>query len=675
MNTIHLLVLSILVFLAGSILSLLSKSSRTARMVSGIAGFLASAIGFTSALLAGQGFSHTLLISGIPPFGSFVLSMDYLSAFMVGVICLLGFAVNIYSIQYLKEYEDFNLRLMGFSSNLFIVGMILVVTVANAFYFLIFWEIMTLTSYFLVTYNTQKNESILAGYLYFFAAHTGTALILISFLLLATKAENFDFSAFRLATYSPAVSNTIFLLAFFGFGVKAGIVPFHFWLPSAHPAAPSHISALMSGIMIEIAIYGIIRVSIDFLDGSELWWAFLVLLFGAISAIFGAFFALSESDLKRLLAYSSVENVGLILLGVGSGMVGISQQLPVLTILGLVSALYHLLNHAFFKSLLFMGAGSIISQVGTHDLNKMGGLSRRMPWTALTFFIAVLGVTAIPPVNGFISEWLLYQSFFNASQVQIFSVRAFAPILAIITALSGAIAVMVYVKAYSSAFSGPFKNSKAASANESSNAMLFSLLYLAVGCIILGVASPLLVTPITSVASEFTSLPPIKLSNGWSINLPTVGQAAISPPLFTFLFLTLLIIPFLIFFLFRRRHTSTRNVKDPWSCGYGYSPRMSVTAASFYQPVKVNFHPIYWLRSVTDLPFQTIRGFSVNLKTQIIRAEPYIETIITKPISRLVETAGLWIQAMQMGDIRVYCLYIIVTLAILLIAIFGRSGL
>ena len=325
MNTIQLLVLSILVFSVGAILSLLCNSSRTARFVSGISGLLASAIGFTSAISSGQELSNTLSYNGIPPFGSFVLSMDHLSAFMVGVICLLGFAVNIYSISYLRDYETFNLRTMGFFSNLFIAGMILVVTTANAFYFLIFWEVMTLTSYFLGIYNTKNNESIRAGYLYLFVAHTGTVLIMISFLILFMHVGNFDFSAFRLTSYSLSTRNFIFLLAFFGFGAKAGIVPLHFWLPRAHPAAPSHISALMSGIMIETAIYGIIRVSIDFLGATELWWAFVILVFGALSAIFGAFFALSEKDLKRLLAYSSVENVGLILLGVGLGIVGLSQ--------------------------------------------------------------------------------------------------------------------------------------------------------------------------------------------------------------------------------------------------------------------------------------------------------------------------------------------------------------
>jgi hydrogenase-4 component B len=601
--------------------------------------------------------------------------MDHLSAFMVGVICLLGFAVNIYSISYLRDYETFNLRTLGFFSNLFIAGMILVVTTANAFYFLIFWEVMTLTSYFLVIYNTKNNESIRAGYLYLFVAHTGTVLIMISFLILFMHVGNFDFSAFRLASYSLSTRNFIFLLAFFGFGAKAGIVPLHFWLPRAHPAAPSHISALMSGIMIETAIYGIIRVSIDFLGATELWWAFVILVFGALSAIFGAFFALSEKDLKRLLAYSSVENVGLILLGVGLGMVGLSQQRPVLTILGFVGALYHLLNHAFFKSLLFMGAGSIISQMGTHDLNKMGGLARRMPVTAFTFFIAALGVTAMPPLNGFISEWLLYQSFFNASQIQIFSVRAVAPLLAIIMAFSGAIAVMVYVKAYSSAFSGPFRNPKAVSAHEAPNAIIFSLSFLAAGCVILGLASPLLITPIATVAAEFTNVPPTTFTNGWSILLPTVGQASLSPPLIASLFLILLIVPFLIVLILGSRRTNKRSVKDPWSCGYGYAPPMSISAGSFFQPVMANFHPIYWLRSVTDQPFQIIRSFTVVLKSQILRAEPYVEIIITRPVTRLVETAGQWIQALQMGDIRVYCLYIIITLAILLIAIFGRSGL
>ena len=261
--------------------------------------------------------------------------------------------------------------------------------------------------------------------------------------------------AFATRNLSAGLRDILFVLFFFGFGAKAGIVPLHFWTPDTYAAAPGHISALMSSVMKKTAVYGVLRFCVDLLGIPDTWWGLTVLSFGTLSVVFGAFYALTERDLKRLLAYSSVENLGIILMGVGVGMLGITLQAPLLAVLGFLAALYHMLNHAFFKGLLFLDAGAVIEQAGTSNLNQMGGLNRRMPWTALTFLIASLAAVAMPPLNGFVSEWFTYQALLKSAGTGLFALRVFAPLFAVLLALAGGLAVMVYLKAYGGAFAGP----------------------------------------------------------------------------------------------------------------------------------------------------------------------------------------------------------------------------
>ncbi len=427
MDAIQLLLLSVLVFGIGSLASLLlNGSSRPARYVSGIAGMLGSLVGLLAVIFAIINPPAGLELPVPLPFGHFYLQMDGLSTLMIGMIAVLGFVASLYSINYLEQYDQRNLGVLGFFTNLFIAMMLLVVTVANAFYFLVFWEMMTLASYFLVVFESEKKQAIRAGYLYMLVAHAGGALIMVSFFLFYAITGSFDFDTFSQAQLPPALRNVIFLLAFIGFGAKAGMVPLHIWMPEAYWAAPSHVSALMASVMKKTAIYGILRICVDLLGASVLWWGFLVLFFGALSAVLGVLFALAERDLKRMLAYSSVENVGIILLGIGTGMVGVATQQAVVALLGFLAALYHALNHSFFKGLLFLGTGSVDYRLHTRDLNEMGGLARRMPWTGLAFLTGALAVAAIPPLNGFVSEWFTYQALFNLSSNPNFTVRVIA---------------------------------------------------------------------------------------------------------------------------------------------------------------------------------------------------------------------------------------------------------
>jgi hydrogenase-4 component B len=431
----------------------------------------------------------------------------------------------------------------------------------------------------------------------------------------------------------------------------------------------------MSGVMIKTGVYGLLRICVDLLGGSVSWWGFIVLTFGVLSAVFGAFYALAESDIKKLLAYSSIENVGIILMGVGLGMLGLSSGQPVLTVLGFLAALYHLLNHAFFKGLLFLGAGAVIKASGTHNLNQMGGLSRRMPWTALTFLTGVLAVTAIPPLNGFVSEWFTYQAMLNAAGNGQFLLRVFAPLYAVLLAMAGALAVMVYIKAYGGAFTGPAHNEDAASAKEAPVPALIALIYLALGTIVLGLGAPWIAPRIAAIAADFAGQPSIAVGAGWVISPGDAFTSVVSTPLVAILLIGLLIVPVLVVAAYGGWRASRRYDVEPWMCGYGYNARMSVRASSFDQPVKVSFQPLYWIRTIVYGPYRAIKDFSHATTDAIRRVEPVVENAVTRPALRFVEIAGQWIQTLQMGDIRLYCLYIIITLAILLIALFGRSGL
>jgi hydrogenase-4 component B len=667
MDAIQFLLLAITLYSLAAIAALFTRARL---IITGLGLLAAAAGGLASASALGAIATPAISLLQLPPFGALELQLDLLSALLVGLIALIGFAASLYT-----SGSPISQGVGGFFTNLFLASMLLVVAAGNAFFFLIFWELMTLLSYFLVIWENEKKDVIRTGYIYMLAAHAGAALLMVAFLLLYQQAGSFDFKALRGVTLSPNLKNVIFILAFLGFGVKAGMAPLHFWTPGAYSAAPSHASALMAAVMKKTAVYGILRFCVDVLGAPAWWWGFVVMAFGAFSTVIGAFYALSERDIKRLLAYSSVENVGIILLGVGVGMTAMAVQLPIVAALGFLAALYHLLNHAFFKSLLFLGAGSLIEQAGTADLNRMGGLGRRMPWTALTFLLACLAVAAIPPLNGFVSEWFTYQALFSASQAPLFTLRVFAPLFAIVLALSGALAVMVYVKAYGGAFSGPPRSQVAHHAREAPRSQRFSLVYLALGCLALGLGAPLAAPWLARVAASVAGSAPIRAAGGWQVFPAEPGQGVLSTPLLALLLLGLLAAPWLIVALYGGRRARRRSGVEPWSCGYGYGPSMSLPASGFDQPVRLAFQPLYRLRRMLDRPFMAIAGAARLAVQNILRAEPVVETAVTRPTTRLVETAGQWIQALQMGDIRVYCLYIILTLGILLIVIFGGSGL
>src|SRR5574337_1089901 len=440
--TLNLLLLTLGGFGAGAAGAVLA-ARRPA--VSRWAGHACALIGAMAAFALGAaglaGGTLDVMIPALLPVGGLSLGMDRLSAFFVLVIAVAAIPSAVYAIAYTRAYEGrYSLEGMGLGFNACLAGMVLVVLARNVLTFLVMWEAMSLASYFLVMTEAEHRETQQAGWIYLVMTHAGFACLLIGFLFMARATGTMDLSEWRAAsaTLSGPVRHGVFILLALGFGAKAGVVPLHIWLPKAHPAAPSHVSALMSGVMIKLGIYGLVRIGFDWLGVGASWWGGAVLVVAALSAVLGVLYALVEQDLKCLLAYSSVENIGIILLGVGAGMLFQSYHLDALASLALVAGLYHTVNHATFKPLLFMGAGAVVHATGTRNMEELGGLIKRMPQTAAYFLIGSVAIAALPPFNGFISEWLLFQSLLLSFQISATGTNLlFAVVVAALALTSG----------------------------------------------------------------------------------------------------------------------------------------------------------------------------------------------------------------------------------------------
>ena len=412
----------------------------------------------------GVGSIESVIIPiGLPAL-PFHLRLDPLSGFFLTVIGLLGFFVSIYSFGYVKGFlERYSITHLIIFYALFMAGMFMVVLADDAFFFLISWEVMTAASYFLVMFDDEKIENRRAAFLYLVVAHVGALAILLSFGVMAGLATGFEtfnaytFDAMREAKFSAGGATVAFLLALFGFAAKAGVVPLHVWLPEAHPVAPSNVSALMSGVMLKTAIYGIIRITFDLIRVFPWWWGGIVLVLGLITALMGILYTVMEQDIKRLLAYSSVENIGVILIGIGLAMVFTSFKMPVLASLALIAGFYHVLNHAMFKGLLFMGAGAVLHATHERNMENMGGLIHKMPWTAALFLIGSISISALPPFNGFVSEWLMFQAFLLTPALPNPLLNLLVPLGAALFALAAARVAACFVKTYGITFLGRWR--------------------------------------------------------------------------------------------------------------------------------------------------------------------------------------------------------------------------
>ena len=452
----------------------------------------------------------------------FHLRLDALSAFFLFLLGATSAGISIYSAGYMRKSEGRALGLQCLLYHVFMASMAFVMLADDGYAFMVAWETMALTSFFLVTSEHRHAEIRRAGYLYLLVAHVGAVGILLSFGVMAGSTGDYTFEAMRnFSAYSfwPTVA---FLLALFGFGAKAGLLPLHIWLPEAHPAAPSPVSAMMSGIMLKTAIYGLLRVSFDLLHAEVWWWGVLLLVIGLATALFGVIFSTVQTDMKRLLAYSSIENIGLIVLGIGLTLIFKSFSLPNLAALALTATLYHCLNHAFFKSLLFLATGSVLHATGERNLGKLGGLIHRMPWVAWLALIGVLGSAGLPPFNGFVSEWLLLQSFLFTSGLPQGYLNMLLPVVAGAVALIAALAGFAMVKFFGVIFLGQPREEKLAQAHDAGHRERLGLLWLAVGCILLGLLPNVvieLLDPVTRLLVD-SGLGGAANSQGWWLLAP-----------------------------------------------------------------------------------------------------------------------------------------------------------
>ncbi len=552
--------------------------------------------------LAGVVAAIKALAQGAPIDGQLWLlgsvHLDMLAALMLLVITLVGVAVSLYSFAYIREYQGKGDVAIGVLMNLFLFAMVGMVLADNALGFLLCYELVTLTTYWLVKTNPDAAKQ---SRLYLVMNHIGMALVLIAFWLLCRESGSLEFAALREHHLAGGLASLVFLLSFCGFGLRAGFVPLHGWLPVAEPVAPSHISALMSGVMVKLGLFGILRVSIDFLGASQLWWGYMVLIFGACSAVLGVLFALAEHDLKRLLAYHTVENIGIILMGMGIGMIGLANQQAALVVLGLLGALYHLLNHAIFKSLLFMGTGSVMFRLHTRDMDKMGGLAKLMPWTALAFLIGAMAISALPPLNGFVSEWFIYQALLSMTKL---GTSVVAPLAVVMLAVTGAMAVMCFVKVYGICFCGAPRSEKASQAREVPNAMVAGTLLLAAVCLVLGLGAPWIAPHIASYGQALVSTQldsQISVATGATLLPLDSSQAILSPPVIAITLLGLFLIPLLVVAIFKGPKLGRRHAGTPWACGYAYEERMSLTSGGVTHTLRQLCAPLYRKQPQLDL--------------------------------------------------------------------------
>jgi len=523
------------------------------------------------------------------------------------------------------------------------------------------WETMALSSYFLVTTEHHGEQNRRAGFIYLLIAHLGAISILLSFGVLHGGHGDYAFDALRQAELTPFWASVAFALAFFGFGAKAGMLPLHAWLPEAHPAAPSPVSALMSGVMLKTAIYGMVRVIYDLLGSIRWEWGLTVLVFGAATSLFGVLFALMQHDLKRLLAYHSVENIGIILIGIGLSMVFIGSGHPVAGALGLVAALYHTLNHAVFKGLLFLGAGSILNSTGLRNLNEMGGLIRYMPHTALYFLIGALAISALPPLNGFVSEWLTFQASLQAPILESSVVRSLVPIVAAVLALSGALTGMCFVKVYGVAFLGQHRHVMKERPREASGPERAGMAWLALGCVALGLLPVFMLRVLDNVCRSLTAegLSPEALDAGWLWLVPTASARASYSPLIFLVVITAVV--GLTFVVVRQVYHGRLRRADPWDCGYPeQNARMEDTADGFGQPIRHIFAPVYRIEREIPRADDPQPVFRQKIEDRHWNA-------LYLPIARFTEFLSGYVGKLQQGRISVYLLYSFLTLIALLI--------
>ncbi|MDO8509696.1 MAG: hydrogenase 4 subunit B [bacterium] len=655
---------------------LFGKNDKLANHFGNIFAILAGIFGLYSSLLviiSGRGFS--VLLSTSFPVLNLGIKVDMLSAFFIFIISLISILASLYGIGYLKHYyKKYNIGVLGFFYNFFILGMLLVVSASNAIFFLIVWEIMSLASYFLVIFENKEEKNLTAGTLYFVMTHIGTAFITLAFLMLYSYIGSFDFAVIKagMGSVPLLIKNMVFLCALIGFGTKAGMIPFHIWLPSAHPAAPTHVSALMSGVMIKTGVYMLIRLFADIIPVDQIWWGVVVLLIGAISACLGVLYALAEQDIKRLLAYSSIENIGIIFLGLGSMMIFLASNMHGLALFALVAALFHVFNHAIFKSLLFFGAGAVISQTHTRNMEEYGGLIKYMPQTAVFFLVGSLAISALPPFNGFFSEWMTFQSLFSGMNSLGTSVQWVFVLAAGALAFTGGLAAVCFVKAFGISFLARPRSEVVKHAKDPGINFRLAMAVLAVLALMVGMfAGPisLILTQVGNSISIFNTTETVFVS-GSNLVSPSInldgGFAIVSMPA---ILIVLVIVVFLVYLLvYLKTRKAKITIARTWDCGTDLNSRMEISATGFSRSVVTIFKGVLKPSKQATVEYSdaSMRYFPKS-NTIKFGTLDYYTVYFYRPVLNFVILISDKIKKIQSGNVNMYILYIFSILVILLV--------
>lgn len=639
------LFISIILFVFSSLAQILFKEKYKAIIFTLFSG-LATVLGLiptTIVLFQNRTFSLMANFNGLIGNVNFVL--DPLSAFFVLIILVIGFLAIIYSRKYMEAYKK-ALSAHYFFLGLFVSAMILVATVQNILFFLICWEIMSLSSFFLLLFESDKKEVRQIGINYFITMQIGVLFLLGGFILLNLKTGNFDFASFQ-----GKVSNAIFILLLIGFGIKAGFAPFHNWLPKAHPVAPSHISAVMSGVMIKTGLYGILRM-LTYVEVPSLAMSYFILVIGIISAFFGILYAIAQRDYKKMLAYSSIENIGLITISLGVAMLGLSYHNNLMAYLGFLGVFAHILNHAIFKPLLFFAAGSIDSKVHTKDCEKLGGLIKSMPYTATLFLIGSIAICAMPPLNGFISEFFMYLAMLNGLST---GNHFLFPVLVLsigILAFVGAMVLIAFSNMFSTIFLGLPRSEKASNVTEDSpKSMLIPIEILAGFSLLIGLFPQYFMQIIINPPKTFLTM---------HLNFPIEILDNISM-LNVALFLTVGAILLVRKVLLKSR---TVTMHKTWGCGYDKpNSKMQYSNYSFSRPFLGFLTPFF----VRDLDFKSIKELFPKGTHFKVKTIDIFEYYLVKPIinfDKFIIQKFYWVQG---GNVQKYLLYGLVFLLLAII--------
>jgi len=616
------------------------------------------------ALFGYDGSASTISLPlGLPWLGAH-FRIDALSAFFLFVINLGGAAASLFALGY-GRHEEFPGRVLPFYP-VYLGAMNLVLLADDAFSFLVSWEFMSLTSWALVIAHHHVRENLRAGYVYLLMAGFGTMALLLAFGLLAGADGNYAFSAIRDAHPSAGLAALVLILVLVGTGSKAGLVPLHAWLPLAHPAAPSHVSALMSAVMTKVAVYGFIRIIFDLLGSPEWWWSILVLAIGGVTAAMGVLYALMQRDLKRVLAYSTIENIGIIFAALGLALAFRAYGMTLAAALALTAALLHVFNHSLFKSLLFCGAGAVLTATGERNLDNLGGLIHRMPQTAFVFLIGAMAISALPPLNGFVSEWLTFQAILLSPQLPSWGLKFLVPAVGALLALSAALAAACFVKAFGVTFLGRARTPAAAKAHETDTNSLAAMFFLAALCLVAGILPGFFIDALAPVTKSLVGISmPHQAGVEWLSIVPIAESRSSYNGLLVFIFIVFSG-SFAAFAIHRLASDKLRR-GPAWDCGYpDPNPATQYTASSFAQPIRrVYGTSVFRAREIGEMPAP---GSTLPARLTV-ELRDLIWDAAYAPVATGIGYAAEKLNSLQFLTIRQYLSLVFAALVILLLVL------